>query len=271
MIGKFLLTLAAYAGVALALGYGASGSAAQESYSLKRVYKAGETDRYKTVITMEAEGPMGPFTFEFTILTTEKVKDVKPDGSAVVETTVESGKLKAKDVERELNDSSTFTTTIDKTGKETRSEAGEPTAGKSQRGPAVMMLGLARAAMIPPRTLKVGEEWKYDIPATDAKSSKTTGSVTLVGLVGVERKTEAIPADALKVKCVTVVTSPGPMGDTRLQITSTVLLDPANGKSLDIQGDGSGRLGPLDAKKITIRQQHLAAGAKLGAKTASDK
>jgi hypothetical protein len=107
--------------------------------------------------------------------------------------------------------------------------------------------------------MKAGEEWKYDIPPADAKSSRRAGSVTVVG---VEKLADAPPGEALKVKCSTVVTTPGAKGDEKVSIDSTVLLDPATGKTLNVDGTGSGRLGTLDAKKIIIKQQRMKPGAK---------
>lgn len=232
-------------------------AASAQSYSLKRTYKAGESDRYRTVITMETENPNGTMTVEFTIVTTENVKDVKPDGSATVETKVDNASMLVKDkvntASRELNDSSVVTTTIDSAGKETKREVLGDNGQPGQPGPAFMMLGLVRAAAIPPRSMKAGEDYKYDIPPADAKSSRRAGTVTVVGV----EKAASTGADALKVRCSTVVTSPDPAGEKKLTIASTVLLDPATGKTLEVEGSGSGWLGTLDAKKITIRQQHL--------------
>jgi len=241
---RYGLALASFAFCASTAG------ALEDTYSLKRVYKAGEIDKYKTVITMEADTPMGtPISFTYTILTTEKVLEVKPDGSAVVETRVDNAKVKIKDIDRELDDNSVVTVTIDKNGKETKREGG----GDDQRGAAVKMLGLARFSSMPPHALKNGEAWKYEIPAADDKSPKTTGSVTLLG----KEKPEGGDRELLKVKCFTTVTTPSKTGDTKLEMLSTIFVEPVTGKPLDVDVVGNGKLGTFDAKKISVKQQRI--------------
>lgn len=236
-------------------GMGSAAGAVEDSYSLKRIYKAGDVGKYRTVITMEADNPTGAMTIEFTITTTERVKEMKPDGGAVVETRVDNASMQVKDklntATRELNDSSVVTTTYDGAGKELKRDV---SSDDGQPGPALMMLGLARAGVVPLRNMKVGEEWKYDIPPADAKSSRRAGSATLVGL---EKRTDGPPAEGLNVKCVTVVTTPGSNGDDKVSIVSIVALDPMTAKVLNVDGTGSGKLGPLNAKKITIKQRLL--------------
>jgi len=249
MIGRSLSVRSFVFVAALALCSSAV-AAPDETYSLKRVYKAGEIDKYKTVITMEAENPPGTaISFTYTILTTEKVLEVKPDGSTVVETRVDNAKVKIKDIDRELDDNSVVTVTIDKNGKETKREGG----GDDQRGASVKMLGLARFSSMPPHALKTGEAWKYEIPASDDKSPKTTGSVTLIG----KEKPEGGGSEVLKVKCFTTVTTPSKTGDTKLEMLSTILVDPATGKPLDVDVVGNGKLGTFDAKKISVKQQRI--------------
>jgi hypothetical protein len=248
-------SLPALAAAALVLS---SAAVAQDSYSLKRVFKAGDVDKYRTVITMETDTPANPMTLEFTILTTETVKAVKPDGGAVVELKVDSANLTVKDQKntatREMNDSTVITTTYDAAGKETKREAG---GENGQPGPAAMILGLARTGMVPPRSLKLGEEWKYDIPPTDAKSAHRTGSVTILGLDKRAPSGPGAPEPVLKVRYSTEVSTPGPEGVDKVSLVSTALLDPSNGKALEVEGGGSGKLGLLNAKKITIKQQRL--------------
>jgi hypothetical protein len=272
-------------GVAFGL-FVASSANAEDSYSLKRAFKSGEVDKYRTVITMETDTPANPMTLEFTILTTETVKDVKPDGSAVVELKVDAANMVVKDkvntATREMNDSTVITSTFDASGKETKRDvSGE----NGQPGPAAMLLGLVRTGMVPPKALRSGEDWKYDIPAADAKAPHRTGVVTVVGL---EKRPGATPDSVLRVRYSTDVSTPRPQKQDvvvdrgpdpnrysvevspprpqgppdKVSIVSTALLDPGTGKALELDGTGSGKLGQLIAKKIVIKQQRIAAAAK---------
>jgi hypothetical protein len=260
MVSTHSRTRFAFIALISTLAIGSAAVVKENSFSLKRVYREGDVDKYRTVILMESDNPTGTMTLEFTVLTTESVKEVRPDGGAVVETKVDTASLMVKDrintATSELNDNTAILTTYDSTGKETKRAV---TSDTGQSGPALMMVGLARAAIIPNRSMKAGEEWKYEIPAPDAKSARRSGTVSVVGL---EKRTDTPPSESLKLKCTTVITTPGANGEETVNLVSTIALDPANGKPLEIEATGSGKLGPLNAKKITIKQARVKPGVK---------
>ena len=201
---------------------------AQESATLKRVYKAGETERYKTVITIDAQTPMGPQKGEITMLTTEKTKEVKDDGTVVLTATLDSGSVRFGEGNVPLP-TVILTTTLNKDGKIVKEEG-----GNVENAPSLPELFfLTRNSVFATHALKIGEEWKYSTALDTARKRTVKGSLTLVSR---EPKSEEIPIESLKIRTV----KDGVLGsgkETRpVHIEAISLLEPDTGKDFRTEG-----------------------------------
>jgi hypothetical protein len=223
---------------------------ADDSYMLKRVYKSGDIDKYKTVINVDGQG--GAIKVDITIVTTETVKDVKPDGTVTLETVINSGTLSFGGNEMPLPGVNTapVLTTFDKNGKPVE-KPGAPKRDKS----AAMMMSATRPSFAPDKAMKIGDEWKFDNSKTaDAKTDPIArGTVTVMGL---EKAGADVAVDTVKVKIVTDTTVPG---DTpvKAHMDGNALIEPGTGKTLMATGTVTGlslpQLGEANMKFTRVR------------------
>lgn len=219
---------------------------AQDAYHLRRVYKAGETDKYKTTIAIQGSNPMGggAMKVELTLLMTETTKEVKEDGTVTVVTTIESGTVNFNGMEQSLpNQGQTITTTFDKSGKLVKEEGAPGVLGG--------MLGFTRVGAMPDRPLRVGEEWKFDIPINEAKQQRVKGTVTLLSL---EKKSEDVPIDTLKIRSVVDTPLTTPQGDQQMHLEATTFVEPGTGKAIKVEGVITGQIGPINDAKVIFKR-----------------
>lgn len=224
--------LAVAAAIALAL-VPAAARAADDTYALKPVYKAGEVERYRTVITYVVDTPMGVSQREVTIDTTETTRDVKPDGTATVETKVDSAKANLDGSQQEVGGGGeTLTTVYDSAGRVVKQEGG------FQPGSAAQMLNIARAVFAPEHPLKLGEAYKYSSEAkTDAGTRRVSGVLTAVGI---EKKSADVPVDVLRVNNASDTVIAAPTGEQKMHADGYWLIDLANSKPVKLQGKITG-------------------------------
>jgi hypothetical protein len=222
---------------------------AQDSYVLKRVYKAGEKDRYRTTITVEGQNPSGDGSavkIDIALVTTETTQEIKPDGTITLVTTVVDGTINANGQERPFPGAGeTITTTLDKNGKPIKVEGGQ--------GQLAPLLNMTRfnAGGLQDRALKVGQDYKFEIPTGEDKNRKTTGVITLSGK---EPKCDEVPVETLKVKGTVDTLLPLQQEDTPAHIVATAFVEPGTGKTLKIEGTITGKLGLLGDVKLTFKR-----------------
>ena len=218
---------------------------AQDTYTIKRTYKAGETDKYRIALQMEGESPMGPLNLEMTMDMVETTKQVNEDGTVVVEMRMDSGTIKFNDQEMSMPGAGeTVRMTIDKTGRVVKTEGGTAGRGGNLNG----LVNLTRVATWPDRPLRVGETWTFEIPLENNSQAKVKGSFTVVGP---EKRSDQIKVDTLKVKIATEIPIPAPQGDpVTIKMDSVVYVEPSTGKVVKAEGSGSGQLGPIGQAKM---------------------
>jgi hypothetical protein len=218
---------------------------AQDTYTIKRAYKAGETDKYRINLQLQGESPMGPLNLEMTMDMIETTKQILEDGSVVVEMRMDSGAIKFNDQEMSMPGAGeTMRMTIDKTGRVVKTEGGAAGRGGNLNG----LINLTRVATWPDRPLRVGETWTFEVPLENNPQAKVKGSFTVVGP---EKKNDEIKVDTLKVKIATEIPIPAPQGDpAKIKIDSLVYIEPGTGKVMKAEGSGSGQLGPLGQAKM---------------------
>jgi hypothetical protein len=217
---------------------------AEDSYTLKRVYKVGEVDRYKMSFVIE-----GMLKAEVNLVIKETTKALK-DGVATVETTIESGKISFNGQEQPFPQAGqTSSVNIDtKTGKVVSTEG-------NTGGPLSRLSGLTKNLGIPDRPVKIGEEIKFDSPSGDGKE-KVTGTLKVASL---ESKSADVPTET--VKLVASVNLPTEQGE-KLHVDATAFVEPGTGKQLKLEGDVTGKLPMLGDAKIKILRVRMAADNK---------
>jgi hypothetical protein len=204
----------------------ATAASGQEGHSLKRTFKAGDSDRYRTTINVDAQG--GAVKLDIVVVTSEVVKEVKADGTTTVETKLESGTINFGGMEVPLPDNAgvgkTMTTVYDKAGKIIKEE------GQTRRGISGLV-AMTQPTFFPDHPVKAGEEVKFDTGAgKDPKPAATSkGVITVVGL---EKKSDDVSVDTVKVKVVADTTMKSPEGDMTAHLDGTALVEPGSGKSL---------------------------------------
>ncbi|NLI00126.1 MAG: hypothetical protein GX446_11630 [Chthonomonadales bacterium] len=215
------------AGIVAAMACLSRPVAAQESVTLKRVFTAGETDRYTTIIKFEQNA------MEAVLVTTEVTREVKDDGTAVVATTVDSIVLRGRGSEVPFPGGSgqVLLSTYDKSGKPVKHE----TVGGG--GDVGMLLNVARPSVFLDKPLKVGETIKDEVPVGPDKSRKAVVAVTLLGI---DKKSADTPEDCLRFKVVTERVVPGPNGDIKSTSEVMVRLGKDNGKLVSAEGKMDG-------------------------------
>jgi len=226
---------------------------AQETHSLRRVYKAGETDRYRLTMRLER----GEVKLDLTLQMTETTKEARPDGSSVIELSMDSGEMTLNGTEVPIpNIGQKMTFRVDKDGKPIKDE--QPADPDS---PLATIMALARSSSMPDRPVKVGETIKVEVPVEGGRDRKLVAQFTLVGT---EKRSAEVPMDTLKVKTAIEGLVPTPDGDQNLKIDATSLYEPGTGKVVRVEGTVSGfrlsQLGPEPAK-LSFKRVRLPAEA----------
>ncbi|MCC6730330.1 MAG: hypothetical protein IT208_13415 [Chthonomonadales bacterium] len=234
-----------------------SASAQEASYSLKRVYRQGEVDRYRTIIHVEQQtAPAGsaPIVLVMTLTTTETTREVKPDGGVVLENRLDSAVVSLNGKEEPLPGpgQAVTLTTLDKDGKPVRQE----TTGQTGIAP---LIAMTRPAFLIPRPLKVGEQLKLRLPEGPETAKTLDVSITLVELA---KKAQELPSDALRVKSVADGVLPGAAGAQRLHAEMTSLMEPEGARLLRVDGTVTGLVFPqIGPARMTFRVVRLPSSA----------
>ena len=209
---------------------------AQDTFTLKRVYKQGESDRYITVIKFEQNAT------EAVLTTTEVTREAKDDGAAVVATTVDSIVLRARGAEMPFPGGSgqVVLSTYDKNGKLAKQE----TLGG--RGNVGQLLNIARPSVFVERALKIGESVTDEVPLGPDKERKAKVTITLVAL---DKKGADVPADCLRYKVQTESDLPGGSAGQKSRSEVIVRMGRADGKLISAEGTMEGI--PMPAGGVT--------------------
>lgn len=183
------LALSAVVGVGVSLAGGKPVYAARRddkdttAYTIKRVYKAGEVDRYKLTMKMTGDGLEGPLDITSTLITKETTKEADDDGSYTVLFEIEKMTNTAEGMDMDVTDMlPKITMKRDKNGKKsvkTEGGAEDFTAGQDEE---IKQFTEFSAAFLPGKPVKIGQSWEVDASAFgDAKKTKK-GKATLVSV-----------------------------------------------------------------------------------------
>jgi len=232
------LALAAFA----AGGLSAARASAEDTYTIKRAFKAGEVDRYKTTMDIEGGGGM---KLQIAFATTEKTVEIKSDGTMVRSITVDSADLVMGGQTMQMPGfkPATVSSTFDKDGK--------PVKEEGQGGQFIQMISMTRPTVEADKPLRVGEEWKTTLPTNKDGSKKLD---VVVKLLGLEAKSDTIPVDAYKIKTVADGAVESPQGDQKVKMESVSFVTRDTGKVIRNEGTVTGlTIAQFGNAKITFK------------------
>lgn len=215
---------------------------ADDTYLVKRTFKAGEVDRYKTTLDIEAAGGM---KLQLSFATTEKTREIKDDGAMVRSITVESADIVVNGQTMPMPGfkATTITGTFDKDGKPSKEEGD---AGQFRQ-----LLSMTRPMAEADRALKLGEEWKTEVPTNKDGTKKLNVTVTLVSL---EPKSDTMPTETYKIKTVAEGLVETPQGDQKVKMESVSLVARDSGKMIKSDGTVSGiNMQPFGDAKVVYK------------------
>jgi hypothetical protein len=222
----------------------AAAAGRQETYNLRRVYKAGDVDRYRMTMVVVGEG----LRVTTDLIVTERVKEVKPDGTATVLTTIESGTMDYNGrVSPFPMNGQTVASTVDRNGRVLKREGA---AGALDDA-----LGAASAGL-PDRPVRIGEQIRLETPPDDDKSSDR--AVVTLTVVGKEKRGGDLSSDAIRVNTSATRRVLTPDGPQSVTITGTAYIECGAGKTLKIEGTVKGVLPPpLGKATITFTRVRI--------------
>ncbi len=197
------------------------------TYTIKRIYKTGDTDRYRLTskINMDSPAGGGPIDVTTLMLMKDTTKEAKEDGTLTSISEFESAAVTFNGMDLDITTMMPkVITTRDKNGKSDFKMEGGNEQVTSQIGDQLKQFSMASAAaLLPPKPVKVGDSWNMAPDSSGPKDQKITGKVTLVSVDTVKGVKVA------KLKTVSDVTTGT---DTKIHTEATTLVDIATGKPL---------------------------------------
>lgn len=219
--------------------------AADTTYSLQRIYKAGDTDRYQMAANLAVDGPQS-MKGSMLVVYKETIKSVKPDGTAVVVNTFEKGMATRDEQKQDLTSEltgGTVTSTRDKLGRvsDTKAEGFKGRLAENNIG-GQQMFTRVLPALYSPKPVKAGDTWKVDIDLDNEMfpGMRAVGNSTLVG----SEKVGDI--QTLKVKTLADATKEA----IKLHLEAITNLDAETGKIVRLTVTSNGDLGPFGKLKV---------------------
>lgn len=216
-------------------------------YTIKRVYKAGQADRYKITMKMNMDIPGTPLDLVETMFMKETTREAKADGSSIVAFDFESVQVTANGMDMDMTAMMPrIITTLDKNGKsEVKIEGGSEEV-TSHMGDQVKQMTNSAAALVPKKPVKVGDTWDLNADDFGAPGQNVKGKATFVSVETVKG------VKVGKIKSVIEIT--GAM-DLKMHAESTTLIDLATGKALSLttktEGDiASGKMSMEMSMKV---------------------
>ena len=181
LIGLFAAPVTSVAQTAVPIP---SGSAAA-TYALRPVWKTGETARYKMTVHRTADKKRYDLDivdslFHITMLQT--IRDVKPDGTVIMEDTTEEadGDFDGRDMEL-TSAIPKMTLTRDKTGEAAVKSEGGVALLRETMEQLFRLTTRMQRGFTPPAPVRVGESWKFNWQDTGLVVGNTEGKGILVG------------------------------------------------------------------------------------------
>ncbi len=155
------------------------------TYALRPIWKSGETARYKMMVHRTADKKRYDLDivdslFNITLLQT--IRDVKPDGTVVMEDVTEKADGDFDGREMELTSAiPKMTLTRDKTGEAAVKAEGGVDLVREPIAQLFRLTARMQRGFTPPAPVRVGESWKFNWQDTGLVVGNTEGKGVLVG------------------------------------------------------------------------------------------
>lgn len=204
------------------------------TYTFKRVYKAGETDRYRLSTKMNINNPQtgGPMDIVTTMLLKDLTKEAKDDGASVSISEFESAAVTINGMDLDITTMMPkVITTRDKNGKSDVKMEGGNEQVTAQMGDQMKQYTNFGGASLPAKPVKVGDSWDVNAMDLGAKGQNVKGKVTLISVDTVK---------GVKVAKMKTVMDIADAKDTKMHSESTTLIDVATGKALNLTSKTDG-------------------------------
>lgn len=167
------MTITSRIAIALvALAAGAFAVAQTDGISLVRQVKVGDSQRFK----MTAEIDIMGMTAVYSANTVETVREVREDGSYIVQSTQNDAKIVFGDQELPVDSTGSMTTVFERNGLVRSVESSEPDMG----GSAAFRIANMTSFVVPDTPVKIGSKWEQEIKGsarTDNIGGKASYSV----------------------------------------------------------------------------------------------
>ncbi len=217
---------------------------AQESFLLKRVYKAGEVDRYLMEMTSQMPSPQGGnsnMQMKTHMVMSSNTKSVDQNGDATIEISFSDFTVSVNG--NEMNPPAgmlpVVTVKVNPYGHvlSQKIEGGNPMMQSQQ-------FQNNQSMEFPHHAIKIGDSWKINY--TDpTKKTTVVGTITLVG------QDEQQGINTLKLKTIADVTTEAMSQPIKMHIDGTAYVDPSNGKLIKAVNDMTGMPGmPSGARMV---------------------
>lgn len=254
--GRAFLTASAVCAAALALASPlvaarqADGEAA--AYSIERKFEKDGVDRYRLTLNTNMNGPVTDGqerNIKAKLLLRQKVKEVKTDGTAVLDSEFEQGVADIGDMQEMdiLFLLPRGSQTISKAGVvlASRSEGGQTPGGSG--GDVLEMLARAQRVFMPNKPVKVGDKWKFEHKSEKDKS-RVTGEAAILKIEKVG------DIETLLIKAIADMVT-GADGGGKSHFEGTANLDPKTGKMVKMSGTMDSETGVAGRSKTEIQVQ----------------
>lgn len=216
-------------------------SKADTTYSVQRVYKAGDVDRYKISLRLVSNGPQTDgkdFVMSVNMLMKETIKAITPEGTV---TTVDEFEQANSDINNQHFDMTTLmpkvTQSRDKAGHtDVKTEGGNPQVTPQGVKMAQTTSGF-QAVFLPAKPVKVGDTWTAD--GSSLAADPTAKAIFTVKLESVETLNGVT---ILHLKAVADITG-GKIPDAKMRDEVTLLVDAKTGKSIKMLSKTDGTAG----------------------------
>jgi hypothetical protein len=206
-----------------------------QTYSIQRVFKAGDVDLYKMKITQKASLGGQDVDIKMNLEMKETTKSVGDSGQVTVteEYTKANANIGGQDMDL-AQMMPKITLKKDKAGQvEVSTEGGqEPAVGQISSMAKKMMQ--SQAAQLPTKPVKIGDTWTNDVTGlSEEADAKTKMTMTLEGIETING------IKTLKLKSVSDTTG-GTQSSTKMHAESTMYLDAISGKPVKLTSKADG-------------------------------
>lgn len=153
------------------------------AYNIKRVYKAGDTDRYRLNVKVNMDVAGTPIDMVEKFVMRETTREANDDGSYKVDVDFLSASLTANGMDLDLASMlPKVSTSVDKDGKADVKTEGGDEQFIAQMGDQIKQFTNAAKGFLPKKPVKVGDSWEVAASDFGAPGQSVKGKSTLVSI-----------------------------------------------------------------------------------------